>query len=95
MFENQKFLTRGVMAEIPSWLTNLMWHMVLTMEVEEKDYLQVFRLTRSCGMQEIEHTQEQPGYKRVICVPAADAIDAKVYIIEDPEHATMLLAEEY
>ena len=35
MFNNQKFLTRGVMAEIPSWLTNLMWHMVLTMEVEE------------------------------------------------------------
>ena len=35
MFNNQKFLTRSVMAEIPSWLTNLMWHMVLTMEVEE------------------------------------------------------------
>ena len=46
MFNNQKFLTRGVMAEIPSWLTNLMWHMVLTMEVEEKDYLQVFTLTK-------------------------------------------------
>ena len=24
MFENQKFLTRGVMAEIPSWLANLL-----------------------------------------------------------------------
>ena len=47
MFNNQKFLTRGVMAEIPSWLTNLMWHMVLTMEVEEKDYLQVFRLDQN------------------------------------------------
>ena len=34
MFNNQKFLTRGVMAEIPSWLDNLMWHMVITMEVE-------------------------------------------------------------
>ena len=47
MFNNQKFLTRGVMAEIPSWLTNLMWHMVLTMEVEEKDYLQVFKIGRA------------------------------------------------
>ena len=46
MFNNQKFLTRSVMAEIPSWLTNLMWHMVLTMEVEETDYLQVFTLTK-------------------------------------------------
>ena len=38
---------------------------------------------------------QQPDYKKVICVPAADAIDAKVYIIEDPAHVTMLLAEEY
>ena len=47
MFNNQKFLTRGVMADTPSWLTNLMWHMVLTMEAEEKDCLQVFTLTHS------------------------------------------------
>ena len=46
MFENQKFLTRGVMAEIPSWLTNLMWHMVLTMEVEEKDYRKCLSLPK-------------------------------------------------
>ena len=45
MFNNQKFLTRGIESEIPAWLANLMWHMVLTMEVEEKDYLQVFTLT--------------------------------------------------
>ena len=59
MFDNPKFLTRGVMAEIPSWLTNLMWHMVLTMEVEEKDYLQVFRLTKIPTGQHIVHEQEQ------------------------------------
>ena len=47
MFNNQKFLTRGIESEIPAWLANLMWHMVLTMEAEEKDYLQVFTLTHS------------------------------------------------
>ena len=46
MFNIQKFLTRGVMTEILSWLTNLMWHIVLTMEIESKDYLQVFTLTK-------------------------------------------------
>ena len=55
MFNNQKFLTRGVMADIPSWLTNLMWHMVLTMEVKEKDYLQVFTLTKTPTGQHIVH----------------------------------------
>ena len=55
--QQSKFLTRGVMAEIPSWLTNLMWHMVLTMVVEEKDYLQVFKLTKTLTGQHIVHEQ--------------------------------------
>lgn len=55
MFENQKFLTRGVENEIPSWLINLMWHMVLTMEVPRKDYLQVFILTKTPTGQHIVH----------------------------------------
>lgn len=95
MFENQKFLTRGVMAEIPSWLTNLMWHMVLTMEVEEKDYLQVFTLTKSPTGQRIIHEQEQPPYRYELDVPCDDAVDAKVFVIDDSTHSTMLLAEEY
>ena len=86
MFENQKFLTRGVMANIPSWLTNLMWHMVLTMKVEEKDYLQVFTLTKTPAGQHIVHEQEQPPYRYV---------NAKVFVIDDLTHSTMLLAEEY
>ena len=73
MFNNQKFLTRGVMAEIPSWLTNLMWHMVLTMEVEEKDYLQVFTLTKTAIGQHIVHEQEQPPYRYELDVPCDDA----------------------
>lgn len=91
----KRYMTRGVAAEVPVWLQNLLWFLRESMQVEQRDYLQVFRLSRAGGMQEIEHTQEQPGYKKVICVPAADAIDAKIYIIEDPEHVTMLLAEEY
>lgn len=47
MFENQKFLTRGVVADIPPWLINCIWRMVLTMEVEAQDYLQVLELTKT------------------------------------------------
>ena len=91
----KRCMTRGVAAEVPIWLQNLLWFLRESMQVERRDYLQVFRLTRSGDLQCIEHTQEQPDYKKVICVPAEDAINAKVYIIEDPEHVTMLLAEEY
>ncbi|GFO87835.1 hypothetical protein BUFA31_09990 [Butyricicoccus faecihominis] len=66
MFDDQKFLTCGVMAEIPSWLANLMWHMVLTMEIEKKDYLQVFTLTKLPTGQHIIHEQEQPPYRSML-----------------------------
>ena len=95
MFNNQKFLTCGVMAEIPSWLTNLMWHMVLTMEAEEKDYLQVFKLTKTPTGQHIVHEQEQPPYRYELDIPCDDAVNAKVFVIDDLTHSTMLLAEEY
>lgn len=95
MFNNQKFLTCGVRAEIPSWLTNLMWHMVLTMGVESKDYLQVFTLTKTPACQHIVHEQEQPPYRYELDVPCDDAVDAKVFVIDDLTYSTMLLAEEY
>ena len=83
MFNSQKFLTCGVMAEIPSWLTNLMWHIVLTMEVEKKDYLQVFTLTKL------------PPYRYELDVPCDDSVNAKVFVIDNLTHSTMLFSEEY
>ena len=60
MFNNQKFLNaRDKKARIPSWLVHLIWHMVLTMEVKAKDYLQVFKLTKTPVGQHIVHEQEQ------------------------------------
>ena len=95
MFNNQKFLTRGIESEIPSWLVHLMWHMVLTMEVESKDYLQVFKLTKTPIGQHIVHEQEQPPYRYELDVECPDAVDAKVFVIDDRTYSTMLLADEY
>ncbi len=95
MFENQKFITRGVLCNIPVELADLMWHMVLTMEAEAKDYLQVFKLTKTPTGQHIVHMQEQPLYRYELDVPCTDAVDEKVYVIDDGTHSTMLLASEY
>lgn len=91
----KRFITSGVAARIPVWLQNLMWHMRDTMQAKPRDYLQVFELTRSEDAQTIIHTQEQPDYRKVLTVPAADTVTEKIYIIEEPDHVTMLLAEEY
>ena len=64
-------------------------------EVEEKDYLQVFTLTKTPAGQHIVHEQEQPPYRYELDVPCDDAVNAKVFVIDDLTHSTMLLAEEY
>ena len=91
----KRFMTSGVAARIPVWLQNLLWHLRDTMQVKPRDYLQVFELTRSEDAQTIIHTQEQPDYRKLLTVPAVDAVAEKVYIIEEADHVTMLLAEEY
>ena len=91
----KKYITSGIAVRVPVWLQNLLWHMRDMMQVERRDYLQVFNLSRSDGTQTIIHTQEQPDYRKVLVVPAADAVTEKVYIIEENDHVTMLLAEEY
>lgn len=60
-----------------------------------KDYLQVFTLTKTPTGQHIVHEQEQPPYRYELNVPCDDAVNAKVFVIDDLTHSTMLLAEEY
>ena len=94
MKEEKRYITRGIQAELPGWLVNLLWFLRDGMQVEKKDYLQIFRLSRMATGQRIEHEQEQPPYKKTLDVPCENAVDAKVYIIDDGTHVTMLLADE-
>lgn len=97
MFERSKkrYLTRGVDSEIPLEIQIFMWEAIDKMP-EPKDYLQVFRLTEQNGLQVIHHTSEQPEYGMTyILQTVPKAITAKVYVIDDGEHYTMLLAKEY
>ena len=95
MFDNPKYLTRGVQSTIPGWLVILLWHLIEIMSAEQKDYLQVFRLSRTDTGQHITHIQEQPPYQYDLDVPCTDAVKAKIFVIDDGTHSTMLLAEEY
>mgnify|MGYP000554890912 CR=1 FL=1 len=97
MFDNNKgrYLTRGVDAEIPLDIQIFMWEAVDNMP-EPKDYLQVFNLSVENGLQIIKHTSEQPKFDMTYILTAlTKAVTAKVYIIDDGDHCTMLLAEEY
>ena len=94
MFDNQRYLTKGVQAEIPLALQIFMWSCIDGLP-EECDYFQVFRLESFGTMQKITHFSEQPEYYREYFIPFDKAVTAKVYVIDSKEYSTMLLAEEY
>ena len=94
MFDNQRYLTRGIIDTIPLELQLFMWDCVDRMP-EPKDYFQVFELNDLRSMQHIVHKSEQPEYKTNYFIPTSKAVTAKVYIIDSEEYSTMLLAEEY
>ena len=54
MFQNKRFLTRGVQAEIPIELQLFLWHCIDNLP-EERDYFQVFKLDVANGKQHIHH----------------------------------------
>lgn len=95
MFQNPKYLTRGIQCTLPAWLVILLWNLIDRIPDDSRDYLQVFRLTRTDTGQHIAHSQEQPPYSCEMDVPCDDAITTKIFVIDDQTHSTMLLAEEY
>lgn len=93
MFKN-RYITKGVQSEIPAILQIFMWDCISALP-EPKDYLQIFRLSCIDGKQKIIHEQEQPEFKREYILNSPEPVNAKVYVIDDGDHCTMLLAEEY
>ena len=96
MFDNKHCLTRGIDAEIPPITQLLLWQLIRArrMEGAELDYLQVFELSEDNGAQKIIHAQEQPPYQGEAVLIGVEPVTAKVYVIDDGDHSTMLLSEE-
>lgn len=93
MFQNARYLTRGVQLEIPIELQLFMWSCIES--VPEPDYLQIFRLESAGAIQKITHEQEQPEYHKEYLLKSDSPITAKVYVIDSDDYSTMLLANEY
>lgn len=94
MSENNRYLTCGVDSSIPIELQIFLWDCVDRMPAP-KDYLQVFELSQSGSMQSIVHSSEEPEYRKVYMIPSTAPITQKLYVIDDGDHSTMLLASEY
>ena len=94
MVDNKRYLTCGVDSTIPLDIQLFLWGCVEKMP-EPKDYLQVFELKPVGCLQSITHTSEEPEYRMEYLFPSDNSINEKVYVIDDGDHSTMLLASEY
>ena len=94
MTETNRYLTCGVDSTIPLELQLFLWDCVDRLP-EPKDYLQVFELRPMGSLQSITHTSEEPEYHMEYLIPSDAPIAEKLYIIDDGDHSTMLLASEY
>ena len=95
MFPRKRLATNNIVREIPFVWQLLLWAFVDKLPIEQ-DYLQVFELSGVNELQKVVHTQECPQYrKEYLFAPLFRTITAKIYIINDETHATMLLANEY
>ena len=94
MFNSNRYITKGVQENISLELQFFMWDCIDNLS-EPKDYLQVFNLNVVGALQHIPQTSEEPEYKMEYLIPSEKPITEKVYVIDDGDHSTMLLAEEY
>lgn len=100
MFKKEnRYVIRQVNETVSIQLQILMWSMIDSLKEKKKlDYLQVFRLEVKEDKVLIEHEQEVPKYKKRYEVDKklfSIEDNVKVYVIDDVNHSTMILAEKY
>lgn len=100
MFKN-KFVTIGIQSEVPTELVHLIFEEIdkLVKSGKEVDYLQVFDIKviePKIGLIEITHSQEVPEYEVSIFVDGVNLVeDLKIFVMDENDNATMMLAWEY
>ena len=68
-------------------------------KAERLDYLQVFEFHVKENHIEVEHRQEDPEYKKIHKIKKMESFlcldKIKIFVIDDNDHSTMLLSDEY
>ncbi|ADO83428.1 protein of unknown function DUF960 [Ilyobacter polytropus DSM 2926] len=97
MFENNRYMTRGFQQEIPLELQLTIFQLIDELNTKgNMDYLQVFQLeAENEFIQRLEHRSESPEYKKKYRFVFTRPVTAMVFVIDDGDHTTAMLAEEY
>ena len=96
MFRGKRFVTSGIAEKVPLLLQVIMWDMIDTMD-EPKDYLQVFDLSEEERKTEDCSFTGTTGISKKECLfeTGTPFLCAKIFVIDDVTHSTMLFNYEY
>lgn len=102
-FAHPRYATRGVLDCLDPTVQQELWLMVdllCTHRLVKPDYLQVFDLKPDYDSlqfnQSIRHHQECPPYSATNALRVKNnPVAARVFVIDDDTHCTMMLADEY
>ena len=98
--QNTRYITKGIKEELSVEIQLIIWGIVdrLVNSGIPADYLQVFDLEFKENTLAIKHSQEVPQYISLHehkLLEQNENKELKVYVIDDRDHSTMLLASEY
>lgn len=101
--KGSRYITRGIATETPFTFHCILWQILDEFLVGRKskrvDYLQVFNIENRKDCIKITHSQEIPRYKKDIILNRDDIIlersQYKIFVVDDGDYCTMMLAEEY
>ena len=101
-FDGNRYMTKGIQNEIPLELQIILWFLIddNLKKSLAMDYLQIFTLSPyhkdGTVYQKIIHSQEVPKRQcEKILNVFEKPISAKIYVIDDVSHSTMLFNHEY
>jgi hypothetical protein len=100
MFNNKRYITAGINSTIDPKIQLIIWNLIENLKsTMHLDYLQVFELSKAqrsgITLQKLVHSQEIPEYRQEYILTDVEALDEKIFVIDDETHCTLLLAEEY
>ncbi len=99
MFENDRYITRGIQSRIPDHLIRTMWNIIDMVPAEHRDYLQIFELdiigNGSARTQIIKHWQEEPEYySPIVYIPYGEFFKGEIFVIDDGPNSVMCFPDE-
>lgn len=94
---SKHYITKGVAELLPMDLILMLLILIDSMDVQERDYLQVFKLRNMHNHIEIIHEQEVPEYTDTVKYFCDEVKFDKlrIFVIAEADFCTVLLSTEY